>query len=174
MNLSYIFASRQTTLGVPTWESGRVRTNQIKFQESSFNHFIHNPNDKGKHHHLEMKYIEIQGFHKEDVHLLVQWSLTSKIFTFVYFPFGKCESAPSLNNPVVQEKGQWSATGPRNLFELRLALNFIGQCALYYPAPPSLSEAATYSPLSPFEDSRGRQWRPGVTRLPTTAPPRQS
>ena len=61
------------------------------------------------------------------------WSLTSKIFTFVYFPFGKCESAPSLNNPVVQEKGQWFATGARHLFQLRLALNFIGQCALYYP-----------------------------------------
>ena len=92
-----------------------------------------------------MKCIEIQGFHKEDVNLLVQWSLTSKIFTFVYFPFGKCESAPSLNNPVVQEKGQWFATGARHLFELRLALNFIGQCALYYPAPPSLPEAATHS-----------------------------
>ena len=96
------------------------------------------------------------------------WSLTSKIFTFVYFPFGKCESAPSLNNPVVQEKGQWFATGARHLFELRLALNFIGQCALYYP---SLRQPHT---LSPFEDSRGRQWRPGVTRLPTTAPPRQN
>ena len=105
------------------------------------------------------------------MNLLVQWSLTSKIFTFVYFPFGKCESAPSLNNPVVQEKGQWFATGARHLFELRLALNFIGQCALYYPAPPSLRQPHT---LSPFEDSRGRQWRPGVTRLPTTAPPRQN
>ena len=117
----------------PRWESGRVRTNQTKFQESSFNHFINNPNDEGIHHHLEMKCIKIQGFHKEDVNLLVQWSLTSKIFTFVYFPFGKCESAPSLNNPVVQEKGQWFATGARHLFQLRLALNFIGQCALYYP-----------------------------------------
>ena len=87
------------------------------------------------------------------------WSLTSKIFTFVYFPFGKCESAPSLNNPVVQEKGQWFATGARHLFELRLALNFIGQCALYYPAPPSLPEAATHSfPLWGFSGPTMETW----------------